>query len=226
MNLRIIDAVKGSVTGKSEKMKEEQQEIYDVMENPDFIAHNQRAMSYIEDKIHRADRILKENKGRMVVSSVTGRIKTPESIIDKLRRKGKDITYISAMEHLNDIVGVRAVCLFTDDIYHLRQLFLEDEDIVLLKEKDFIKKPKNSGYQSLHLIIQVPSGLFQGDEAVVKAELQIRTAAMDYWSVLEYQLQYKKTKSKRVRQELKRFAMEVGEIDKKMFRLRNKLEDM
>lgn len=211
---------------KSEKMKTEQQEIYEAVGNPAFIAHNERVMHYIQDKIREADKILKDEKGRMVVSSVSGRIKTPDSIIEKLKRKGKDITYLSAREHLNDIVGVRAVCLFTDDIYHLRRLILEDEDITVIKEKDFIKRPKNSGYQSLHLILSVPSGPDEADKTCAKAELQIRTAAMDYWSVLEYQLQYKKNKSKRVRQELKSFAAEVGEIDRKMFRLRNKLEAM
>lgn len=176
------------------------------------------AIVKLTKRLQTIDELLREESGRMIISYVTGRIKTPDSIIEKLQRKEKKINLESALENLNDIVGVRAVCLFKDDIYHIKDYISKQPDIQILKEKDFIKKPKSSGYRSLHLILKIDG---------IKVELQLRTPAMDFWSVLEYQLQYKKKniKVKEEEAELKSCAAAIEEIEERMTNLRNRIEE-
>ena len=95
------------------------------------------------------------------------------------------------MENIHDLIGVRAVCSYVDDIYLVQRMLEEQMDMNILKIKDYIKNPKDSGYQSLHMILEIPL-VFQGETQWVKAELQLRTAAMDYWANLDHQLRYKK----------------------------------
>lgn len=123
-----------------------------------------------------------ERQKRMPLRYTTGRVKTAGSIVEKLKRKGYDMS-LQGAERLHDLSGVRAVCFYLDDVYRLREYILSREEITVLEEKDYIARPKKTGYQSLHMILELETGI---------AELQIRTVAMDYWSSLEHPVIYKK----------------------------------
>lgn len=203
---------------ESYEMKKNRQEIGRYFKEEGVQEQYRTAMLKLIAKLRGVDELLKQEAGRMIISYITCRIKEPDSIIEKLQRKQKKVSIASAKENLNDIAGVRAVCLFMDDIYNIRDFINTQPDIEIVKEKDFIKKPKLSGYRSLHLILEIDS---------VKVELQLRTPAMDFWSVLEYQLQYKKKnrKFKAEESELKNCAAAIEEIEERMAKLRYRIED-
>lgn len=203
---------------ESYEMKKNRQEIGRYFKEEGVQEQYRTAMLKLIAKLRGVDELLKQEAGRMIISYITCRIKEPDSIIEKLQRKQKKVSIASAKENLNDIAGVRAVCLFMDDIYDIRDFIGRQPDIEIVKEKDFIKKPKLSGYRSLHLILEIDT---------VKVELQLRTPAMDFWSVLEYQLQYKKKnrKFKAEENELKNCAAAIEEIEERMAKLRYRIED-
>ena len=129
---------------------------------------------------------------------------------------------LSAMEdNLNDIAGIRVICSFPDDVYRLADAFLQQDDVVLLERKDYIQNPKPNGYRSLHLVVQIPIFLTH-EKRMMKAEIQIRTIAMDFWASLEHQLRYKKDVAftDEMAQELFECARLSAELDKRMGELR------
>ncbi len=130
------------------------------------------------------------DQGRKPIQMITSRIKKQQSVIDKMIRHGYPITPETAVEKINDIAGVRAICAFEHDIYALAEELLAHADITLLKKKDYIASPKASGYRSLHLIVSVPIYLAAGKRDV-KVEVQLRTISMDFWASLEHELRYK-----------------------------------
>lgn len=219
MVIRLKDNLRIVRTGEDNyEMKKSRQEIGRYFKEESIQDQYRMAMLKLIARLRIADELLKQEAGRMIISYITCRIKEPDSIIEKLQRKQKKVSIASAKENLNDIAGVRAVCLFMDDIYDIRDFIGRQPDIEIVKEKDFIKKPKLSGYRSLHLILEIDS---------VKVELQLRTPAMDFWSVLEYQLQYKKKnrKFKAEENELKNCAAAIEEIEERMAKLRYRIED-
>lgn len=119
--------------------------------------------------------------------------------------------------------GIRVVCPFEDEIYEVVELLKLQKDIEILKIKDYIKDPKKNGYRSLHLIVQVPIYSADGPQKE-PVEIQLRALAMDYWSVLEYQLYYKKSENEEVAAELKEYGEEIARLDGKMLKMRNKIE--
>ncbi|MGW1677122.1 GTP pyrophosphokinase [Saccharopolyspora sp. NPDC002376] len=123
------------------------------------------------------------------IEHITSRIKRPEAIAAKLARRGLPVDPVSAREHLTDIAGVRVVCPFISDVYHLRDL-IRHHQIEIVQTKDYIAAPKPNGYRSLHLIIKVPVHLSDRTE-LVAVELQLRTIAMDFWAAVEHELLYK-----------------------------------
>ena len=171
----------------------------------------------IETKL---DILNKENKiagRRNSIETVKSRIKTPQSIIEKLEKKGLPISFTSMMENLNDIAGIRVICPYISDIYNIKNMLLKHPDIALIEEKDYIKDPKESGYRSLHLVVEIPVYLSESTHNV-KVEIQLRTIAMDFWATLEHELRYKTTTSvpESVRRELKRVAENIAMTDKEM----------
>lgn len=128
-------------------------------------------------------------------------------------------------QHVSDVVGVRAVCTYTDDLYRIGEMLCAQRDMRLLKKKDYIRNPKKSGYRSLHLIFQVPVS-FQEEVRWIRIEVQLRTGAMDYWAGLDYQLQYKKEnrEAKNISRELKEYANAIEQIDSKVLELRKRIE--
>ena len=124
------------------------------------------------------------------IEYVKTRIKTPESIVKKLKRYGYETSIQNMVKYCNDIAGVRVVCSFTSDIYRLADIIGRQNDITVISVKDYMKKPKASGYKSYHMIVSLP--VFLSDRQVdVKVEIQIRTIAMDFWASLEHDLKYK-----------------------------------
>ncbi len=128
--------------------------------------------------------------GRKPIQMITSRIKKQQSILDKMNRHGYAITAENAIEKINDIAGVRAICAFEQDVYALAEELLAHADLTLLKRKDYIAAPKESGYRSLHLIVSVPIYLAAGKRDV-KVEVQLRTISMDFWASIEHVLRYK-----------------------------------
>ena len=128
---------------------------------------------------------------RNPIDNIQSRLKSPESICDKLVRKKLPFTQEAIVNNIFDIAGIRIVCSFIDDIYMLADCLLQQDDITLIQKKDYIKKPKPNGYRSLHLIVEVPIFL-QNEKKLMKVEVQLRTIAMEFWANLEHQLRYKK----------------------------------
>ena len=148
------------------------------------------AIREIRTKLEILDREFNIRYASNPIHHIDSRLKSPRSIIEKLQRKGWPVSVESAEEHLNDIAGVRIVCNYIDDIYRLANMLVRQQDLELVCQKDYIRKPKPNGYRSLHLVLRVPVFLSSHTE-LVPVEVQIRTIAMDFWASLEHQLRYK-----------------------------------
>ncbi len=154
---------------------------------------------------------------RNPIASISSRIKSKESIIHKMEKKGLPMT-LSAMEkNIHDIAGVRVVCPFIEDVYYVARMLARQKIIDLITVKDYIREPKENGYRSLHLILDVHVD-FSESNAVVPVEVQIRTIAMDFWASTEHQLRYKKSKifTEEDQAKLLECANLMAEADKKM----------
>ncbi len=154
---------------------------------------------------------------RNPIHGIESRIKSPQSIIGKLQKKGYPVSAKSAMEHLMDIAGIRVVCYYIDDIYAIAELLTRHEDMQLLKVKDYIENPKPSGYRSFHMVLSVPVYMATAKKRV-PVEIQIRTIAMDFWASLEHQLHYKTDCEvpPALKQELKECAETIALTDMRM----------
>lgn len=128
---------------------------------------------------------------RNPIEFIKTRIKKPDSIATKLKKKGLPLSIETIRNHLNDVAGVRVICAFIDDIYKIADMLTAQDDVHLLKTKDYIKNPKMNGYRSYHLIVEVPV-FFSDHKEQMRVEVQIRTIAMDFWASLEHQVKYKK----------------------------------
>jgi len=157
----------------------------------ELMAYYKCAMMKIETKFHILDTYFSLGHDCNHIESIHSRIKSPLSIIDKMRKKGLALTVIGIENELSDIAGVRVICSFVSDIYMLEKALLEQDDVVLVKRKDYITFPKSNGYRSLHLIIETPIYL-KDSRKVMKVEVQLRTLAMDTWASLEHKIRYKK----------------------------------
>ena len=151
------------------------------------------------------------------IEHIKSRIKTPESIVKKLKRHGYESTIENMVNYINDIAGVRIICSFTSDIYRIAEMIRLQNDIRVLSVKDYIRQPKPSGYKSYHMLVTVP--VFLSDKTVnVKVEIQIRTVAMDFWASLEHKINYKLEgrAPENVKKELVECAQMVSELDNRM----------
>lgn len=151
------------------------------------------------------------------IEHIKTRIKTPESIINKLKKRNCSLTYKNMVNNINDIAGIRIVTKTENDVYKIRDRLEQNTNISILKEKDYIKDPKKSGYSSLHLITEVPIDT-KKQRVYVKTEIQIRTAAMDMWSNLEHEIKYKSKSSisKIASLKLVSYAKIINKIEKDM----------
>ena len=155
------------------------------------------------------------------IASVKTRLKSPKSILDKMKKNSFPLTVEGIEENLNDIAGVRVVCSYLSDIYMLADALLKQDDVFLVQKKDYISNPKPNGYRSLHLIISTP--IFLHDcKKMMKVEVQLRTLAMDTWASQEHQILYKKNNGKITEdlcRELKSCAELCAELDERMERI-------
>lgn len=206
-------------------IKKKIEEIRNEMNKDQYYLYCQYVMGILTVKIKIIGEQLEHKYNREVIQNVSQRIKTPESIYAKMIRKGLKPDFSVAEEKLNDLIGIRIVCLFVDDVYEIAEMLKNQKDLTLIKEKDYIAKPKKSGYMSLHLIMKVPVCIDNKIETKT-VEIQIRTTGMDFWSVLEYQLLYKKNVkgADKIGKELKGYSDEIASLDRKMLKLRNRIE--
>lgn len=156
-----------------------------------LMAYYRCAMMEIETKFNVLNEEYSLAHDRNPISNIKTRLKSVQSIGEKLERRGIPVSITAMEEILNDIAGVRVVCSFLEDVYALTEAFLKQDDIQLIEKKDYILNPKPNGYRSLHMIVAIPIFLAH-EKRIMKVEIQIRTIAMDFWASLEHQLRYKK----------------------------------
>ncbi|MBR4304291.1 MAG: GTP pyrophosphokinase family protein [Clostridia bacterium] len=185
-----------------------------------LMAYYKCAMMEVETKFNVLNTEYSLKLDRNPISSVKARLKKPYSIIEKLRRMDKEISLSSLEENLSDVAGVRVICAFQSDVYMLADALLKQDDVTLVRKKDYIQNPKPNGYRSLHLIVTVPIFLAH-EKKVMRVEVQLRTISMDSWASLEHQMRYKKDTSftDEMAQELLRCAMLSAELDARMDKL-------
>lgn len=193
----------------------------------------QRLMSYYRCammEIETKFKVLNEERlsvwERNPIENIKCRVKSPESIFEKLVRRGLPLTISSIEENLTDVAGVRVICEFIEDVYELAEVLLAQDDIELIERKDYIQNPKPNGYRSLHLIVQTPIFLLDGRKDM-KVEIQFRTIAMDFWASLEHDLNYKKGYHlpQEISKELLACAELSASLDKRMNALKCKVLD-
>ncbi len=159
------------------------------------------------------------------IEHVKSRIKSPDSVIKKLDRKGLPISIENAKKHLHDIAGIRITCSFVSDIYLIFEMLKKHDDLKILKVKDYVANPKKNGYKSLHFIVEIPVFLTSKTE-YVQIEIQIRTIAMDFWASLEHKIYYKFDEGvpAKLLHELKEAADLVNYLDIKMKKINDEME--
>lgn len=186
----------------------------------ELMAYYRCAMMEVETKF----RVLSENfsleDDRNPIESIKTRLKSPESIRNKLQSRGLALTFENIEKELNDVAGVRVICGFPGDIYRLAEAFLSQDDVTLIARKDYIIDPKRNGYRSLHLIVTVPIYLHD-EKKLMRVEVQFRTIAMDWWASLEHQIRYKKevTVTQADAKELRDCAEQAALLDHRMEQL-------
>jgi relA/spoT domain protein len=162
---------------------------------------------------------------RNPIEMIKSRVKKPESIIEKLTRRGLSLDIDSMMTNLNDIAGVRVICSFVDDIYDIATMLINQDDVKIIEIKDYIKNPKPNGYRSYHMIIEIPV-FFSDKKQFMRVEVQIRTIAMDFWASVEHKIKYKKEVegAEEIIKELKECADIISSTDDRMQNIRKRLE--
>ena len=158
--------------------------------------------------------------------SIKCRLKTPESIVEKMQRRGIEFSVKNVEENLTDIAGVRVICSFISDTYRLADCLASQDDIIVVARKDYIKQPKENGYRSLHLILDVPIFL-TNEKKHMKVEVQFRTIAMDFWASLDHKVEYKKKiqDSEEIANELRECAKIISEVDTRMENIKNRIRE-
>lgn len=190
-----------------------------------LMAYYRCAIMEVETKFNVLNEEFSLQYDRNPINGIKSRLKSIESIKEKLERKELPYTMQAIEENLNDVAGVRVICSFTADVYLLAEALLKQDDIQLIEKKDYIANPKENGYRSLHLIVSVPIFLAH-EKRIMKVEVQLRTIAMDSWASLEHQLRYKKDLefTEEMVSELYRCAQLSSELDEKMDALRAQVQ--
>ncbi|MDD6197288.1 MAG: GTP pyrophosphokinase family protein [[Clostridium] aminophilum] len=186
------------------------------------------AIREVKTKLEVLNDDLSVRNSRNPIEVMKTRVKKPESIIEKLQRRGLPVTIESMERNLDDVAGVRVVCSFIDDIYDISRMLAHQDDIKVVAVKDYIRSPKENGYRSYHMIVEIPV-FFADRKRDMRVEVQIRTIAMDFWASLEHQLKYKKQMSPEDAQEmendLRECAETIAQTDWRMVDIRRKIED-
>lgn len=195
----------------------------------DFVLQQQlyrAAIKEMRTKLEILDEAFQVRYDHNPIHHIEYRLKTPQSILGKLQKKGLPITTESIWENLTDVAGVRVICNYIDDVYRVAELLLKQDDLTLVRVRNYIDYPKENGYRSLHLIVSLPIFLAEKTEHV-NVEVQIRTIAMDFWASLEHQLKYKGQDdiSQDLRRRLKVCADSIAALDIEMQSIHKELQD-
>ena len=206
-------------------------DIIEIMENNmkpfrELMSRYRCAMMEIETKLNVLNEEFSLEYDRNPIESIKTRLKSIDGIVRKAKKRNISVTVASIEEEIRDIAGVRVICSFPEDIYTIAKCLLEQDDIRLVEQKDYIKNPKKNGYRSLHLIVEVPIFL-QNEKKWMKVEIQLRTIAMDFWASLEHKVRYKKDIPDHIESEivadLTECAMISADLDKKMEAIKNRI---
>ena len=193
----------------------------------EFMTYYRCAIMEIETKFNVLNEEFSLQYDRNPIEHIKTRLKSAESIIKKINRKGLDFSIETVEKHIKDIAGVRVICSFPEDIYKLAECLLNQDDVKLIEKKDYIVNPKKSGYRSLHLIVEVPIFLQNGKKSI-NVEVQLRTIAMDFWASLEHKLRYKKNidteETEIIERELLICSEISADLDKRMEEILNRIE--
>ncbi|MCM1269749.1 MAG: GTP pyrophosphokinase family protein [Ruminococcus flavefaciens] len=164
---------------------------------------------------------------RNPIHNIDSRLKSPQSIIGKLQKKGLPLTTDAAQKNLLDIAGIRVTCCYISDIYAIVDMLSRRDDFTIIKQKDYIKNPKPSGYRSYHMVVRVPVYL-STHKTYAPVEIQIRTIAMDFWASLEHQLKYKASAdiTPEISEELRMCAERIAETDIQMQKIFMEINDL
>lgn len=165
-------------------------QLKEVLESDEFQKKGKHVIHLFMERLDAINDELSKAGGRHVICTKCGRLKSYKSTKKKMEKKGLEENFETALEKINDLIGVRAVCSDVESIYKIAEIMKHQKDICMIKQKDYIKKPKKSGYQSLHLIFAVPVDFSDGTRQM-KIEVQLRTVEMDCWAALDHQIRYK-----------------------------------
>ena len=183
----------------------------------------EKAMIQAKEELEGFKTSLKEIYNYDVISNIESRIKTPDSIVKKMKKKNYDLNYEELIKNINDVAGIRIVCPFKTDIFKIKEVIEEKSNLEIIEVKDYINIPKKSGYSGLHIIAQTPVNI--GDTvAQVKVEIQIRTMAMDFWSTTEHKIKYKAKNKLSIIDSIKmvQYAKIVNKLDEKITKINSK----
>ena len=178
---------------RSQFSEKDMKELADRYTKPyrELMAYYRCAMMEVKTKFNVLNEELSLQYDHNPIETIKTRLKTPESILEKCKRRKIAVSVESIEENIFDIAGVRVICTFPSDIYRMADALIKQDDIRLINRKDYIKEPKSNGYRSLHLIVEIP--IFLHDEKkLMKVEVQFRTISMDWWASLEHKIRYKK----------------------------------
>ena len=184
------------------------------------------AIREVKTKLEVLNDELSVKNQRNPIEMIKSRVKKPKSIVEKLQRRGFEISLESMEKNLDDVAGIRIICSFLDDIYEVADMLIRQDDVKVIAVKDYIQNPKPNGYRSYHMIIEIPV-FFSDSKKPIRVEVQIRTIAMDFWASLDHQLKYKKyfiDDNGEISEELKQCAEVIAGTDVKMLEIRKKIE--
>lgn len=179
------------------------------------------ALEMLETELRVSIKDYEYNKNEKLVDHIKSRIKTKESIINKLERKNYEVNCVNIIKHIHDVIGIRIVCPFLSNVYEIVNLIKSNKRYIIKEEKDYIKNPKDTGYISYHIIMLVPVYL-NGKEIMIEAEIQIRTMAMDFWASLDHMINYKcEDIPEDVKNEIFNCSLDIKSLDEKMEQLKD-----
>lgn len=185
------------------------------------------ALKQVEEEMTQIKESFNKIYGYDIINNITARIKAPNSIVNKMQKKHYEMNYKNLIENINDIAGIRVICPLKNDIYKTVNVIKQIPNIRIIKIKDYIKKPKESGYSGYHLIVETDVEI-KGETIPVKVEIQLRTMAMDFWATNEHKMKYKSTKKLSFwdSKKLTIYAKLVNFLDNKIMRIHKKQESL
>ena len=183
------------------------------------------AMKEVQTKLEILDAEFQMKHRRNPIHHIESRLKSIQSMMEKLSRKHFAVSMQSAVENLTDIAGIRVICSYVQDVYTVARLLTSQDDVKLVEMRDYIREPKANGYRSLHLLVEIPVFLQEG-RMMIPVEVQIRTIAMDFWASLEHSMRYKAAGRvpDDICQELHEVGEHIADLDNKMQTIHDRIE--